>query len=651
MNSSPLPMEMNLVHNLCQKELQVLQTNFDRFLQQSEQFQKFLIDKLDGGETKNMFVCIAFDKYMSELTTILNMARKFNMHFQLSEFPDTTFGTISETNSRLLHEYFQWTKYGKQFDLPSQTIAGFPESNVYASNNSPERKAIGSSPIIKPSNNHKSTSCDRNNYENKQNNSTSKRYSECVNAIDIPANHMNDVPLKINLYATTMEEYLRTCLPGKNISHFVEGYTFFAVVTHVRDPYTLNFYICEQKDFQIMLDISCKVDKVLAEGSATLKPFCISQHKRSIDRDNQCVWRAVLIPEKFSQDPNTALLVDFGEIIHLNDESKIYTMPPKYNEIPPMAVKCILKGFCDSKGLLVTDHTKCKTVLMSKEFDVAEFKVLGIESSTLEVILLGVEELQTSNKAERHHKKSETNPFLDAYQLEDETKSDASEPIPLSMSFIYENSPNRNLQKPIGKIGDDLQVTVTYIVSPLNFYGVIEDASKDGSTDLPFWTEMDIEPSQKKLSSSLKTNDIVLARYAKDDYWYRAKIIEVVLDKNLYKVFFIDFGNIENVPFSFVASCNPQQKNMPPQATLFRISGIKYLYDKDHFWSNGDEGNLNLKHATSAVVAMLLNQTVNVKVVEISRRFGNDEIVVKFCDSLYDKIPLMLLEMGVVEEA
>lgn len=43
-------------------------------------------------------------------------------------------------------------------------------------------------------------------------------------------------------------------------------------------------------------------------------------------------------------------------------------------------------------------------------------------------------------------------------------------------------------------------------------------------------------PLQKHMSQSPQLNDIILSQYVKDEYWYRARIMEIDSEKNLYKV-------------------------------------------------------------------------------------------------------------------
>uniref|UniRef100_A0A1I8QA47 Tudor domain-containing protein n=1 Tax=Stomoxys calcitrans TaxID=35570 RepID=A0A1I8QA47_STOCA len=664
-------MDMNIMHNMCQKELQKLQQNIDRFVVNSEKAKALIstTGELNCGTraSNNVLAFIEFDRYMAQITTILNMARKFNIQLELNDFPDAPFSDLADKNSRLFHEILQRSIFRQKFDLfaPDNCVlthlhgSNFNESHSADCNNNAERNAI---------------------------------------ELPLPCGDENPISnensaIKLNLYAYNVDQYLQTILPKRGFSHFTFGYIFSAMITYVKDPNTLTFYICERNKYLNIVQINRLCDQMPKRCLTTSdKLFCV--WLKNCD-SVKIVSRAVLLPEKFCQEPQSVLLVDSGERIHLNDEWELFEMTPEQKKIPPLAVKCILKGTCDPRGLLVTDHSKCKTILMAREHKMEKFKVLGIEDDKLEVIMLATKEesrqsllssppstaIKTTScfidesasaseekdfnpSKDRHRKTSEMNqtittktrldninPFLNSFLLEDEAGSGKSNNhMPLPISSVYGNSPSEctlNSCKSVN-IGANLQVTVTYITNPLNFYGVIDDFS-NGETF--FWSDADITPTQKELSSLPKLNSFVLARYDKDGHWYRARIIDIIPNDDLYKVFYIDFGNTEVVSQICIASCNPEQILSPPQANLFRIHGIELAYNEDNFLSE-DNMHSKFKMATQALVGILLNQTINVKVVDRSRKFGYDEIIVSFFDkTLYENITLILLHTEVVKIA
>lgn len=627
---------MDIMHKMVEKELKKLHLNLDRFLRNSENVKQVLRGRLSGcglsaeggGGGKNMFAYVAFDRYMAQLTTVLNMARKFNINFQLNELPETVMNDLEAVGgsclpSRLFQDFIQWSMLGREGGIegPSndyqQLFTNYHDLDV----NTTERKAIESSPerVI-------------------QSEDEGSEKGQC-----------KKTARKNYFKASTVDEYLQTILPTKSLSHLKNGHTFSAFITHVKDTKKLLFYVCEMNDYDTLFEICCSADfKQIQSVNRDLdKIFCVAQHKMGTENGRKCFWRAVLVPEEIGQDSDLALLIDIGEIIHITKENELYALSPRFAKLPPMGIQCILKGLSDADGRLVTDHLKCKDSLIAKQFKMAKFRVLSQESGLLNVILLDTSENElrqlpssTCPSPTRYSRKS--NPFLDSMLLEDDFDSDGnSDPMPLPISSVYGNMVQTHLRSNHDESGENLVVTVTYISSPVNFYGVIENAESE-MNDAFFWNDMQISHLQKILSEPLQLNDIVLARYAKDDHWYRAKIIDM-LDANLYKVFYIDFGNIEVVSLTSIATCNPQQKKPPSQAVRFRIAGVKLVY-------TGSNENKRLQQATETIVVMLLNQTVNLRVVGRSSRSGSEEVIVNFNDAQYSNITTMLLDMGVVKE-
>lgn len=626
--------QMDIMHKMVEKELKKLHLNLDRFLRNSENVKQVLSGRLSGcgltaeGGGKNMFAYVAFDRYMAQLTTVLNMARKFNINFQLNELPETVMNDLEAVGgsclpSRLFQDFIQWSMLGREGGIegPSndyqQLFTNYHDLDV----NTSERKAIETSPerVV-------------------QSEDEGSEKGQC-----------KKTARKNYFKASTVDEYLQTILPTKSLSHLKNGHTFSASITHVKDTKKLLFYVCEMSDYDTLFEICCSADfKQIQSVTRDLdKIFCVAQHKMGTENGRKCFWRAVLVPEEIGQDSDLALLIDIGEIIHITKENELYALSPRFAKLPPMGIQCILKGLSDADGRLVTDHLKCKDSLIAKQFKMARFRVLSQESGLLNVILLDTSENElrqlpssTCPSPTRYSRKR--NPFLDSMLLEDDFDSDGnSDPMPLPISSVYGNMVQPHLRSNHDESGENLVVTVTYISSPVNFYGVIENAESE-MNDAFFWNDMQISHLQKILSEPLQLNDIVLARYSKDDHWYRAKIIDV-LDANLYKVFYIDFGNIEVVSLTSIATCNPQQKKPPSQAVRFRIAGVKLVY-------TGCNENKRLQQATETIVVMLLNQTVNLRVVGRSSRSGSEEVIVNFNDAQYSNITTMLLDMGVVKE-
>ena len=71
---------------------------------------------------------------------------------------------------------------------------------------------------------------------------------------------------------------------------------------------------------------------------------------------------------------------------------------------------------------------------------------------------------------------------------------------------------------------------------------------------------------------------LIGARYSKDSKWYRATIIECLKGRQV-KVFFIDFGNEEIVPWENMKLLSQRFGNLPPQVIRAYQAKLKILFN------------------------------------------------------------------------
>ncbi|XP_040573520.1 uncharacterized protein [Lepeophtheirus salmonis] len=70
----------------------------------------------------------------------------------------------------------------------------------------------------------------------------------------------------------------------------------------------------------------------------------------------------------------------------------------------------------------------------------------------------------------------------------------------------------------------------------------------------------------KQNSNPLFLGDVVVAKHSKDNYWYRARVINVDDDQNMATVFYVDYGEKNYVPRSQICSIDPRFLQFPFQA-------------------------------------------------------------------------------------
>ncbi|KAJ3071234.1 hypothetical protein HDU98_005647 [Podochytrium sp. JEL0797] len=79
---------------------------------------------------------------------------------------------------------------------------------------------------------------------------------------------------------------------------------------------------------------------------------------------------------------------------------------------------------------------------------------------------------------------------------------------------------------------------------------------------------------QPAITSTLKVNDLVAAKFTADDQWYRARVRECHHDTKTYLVSFVDYGNSETLPISRIRALSSQfsASVLPAQAKEARLA-------------------------------------------------------------------------------
>ncbi|KAK3602033.1 hypothetical protein CHS0354_015024 [Potamilus streckersoni] len=80
----------------------------------------------------------------------------------------------------------------------------------------------------------------------------------------------------------------------------------------------------------------------------------------------------------------------------------------------------------------------------------------------------------------------------------------------------------------------------------------------------------------------VQEGDLVMALYAEDESWYRAKVISVASDQEV-EVFFMDYGNSEIVPKDSLRKFMAQFSELPIQGLMCSLSGVN---PKENSWSD-----------------------------------------------------------------
>lgn len=82
-------------------------------------------------------------------------------------------------------------------------------------------------------------------------------------------------------------------------------------------------------------------------------------------------------------------------------------------------------------------------------------------------------------------------------------------------------------------------------------------------------------PQTARITLPLRSGDIVLARYSEDAQWYRAQICEEVAnERGVYRLQFVDYGNVEMVELADMVIPSRELCAIPPLGEKFILDGI-----------------------------------------------------------------------------
>uniref|UniRef100_A0A1A9Z0M6 C3H1-type domain-containing protein n=1 Tax=Glossina pallidipes TaxID=7398 RepID=A0A1A9Z0M6_GLOPL len=443
-----------------------------------------------------------------------------------------------------------------------------------------------------------------------------------------------------------------------------------ASITYVKDTESLTFFIID-----LHRSHAEKV-KEIAQSLQLYQYHGVPPESEvfGLVLDNR-ILRAVR-SSKSSYDPEldeefwSCYLLDFGEIVQLQSKDMMYKLCEEQRQTPAQAIQCQLTKTSGNQQEL-------QSKLKDLEYKSAILKVVSVNNDDIQVELIE----DNSTALCTGVKSQETRPLLknrefnpndlnqeDLDMLYDEPLCTSNamkavmgydpqddkricrfydpktracfkgakckqEHIPKHpdgwtkdtvLSNVYDQIPEVIYNK-----GDIITITPTN-VAELEFFHAQINGSGQCKTPL-IWTDDDV-PSWKRLQKPPFVFETVLAKYD-DGFWYRARILTHDDDYKIYKVFYVDYGNEQLVHLRSMAKCDHSIAQIPFQAVLLRIAGIKTanITPEEH------------KVGMAKLCQLILNQTMEVQVLA-----HNEHLLVSFLEKRFSTIPNMLIEMGCV---
>ncbi|XP_045294961.1 tudor domain-containing protein 1 isoform X2 [Leopardus geoffroyi] len=129
----------------------------------------------------------------------------------------------------------------------------------------------------------------------------------------------------------------------------------------------------------------------------------------------------------------------------------------------------------------------------------------------------------------------------------------------------------RTIELPVNKT---VQATILEIINPHLFYALPNEMPENQERLCVLTAEL-VEccsAQNSRLSYRPKIGDVCCARYTNDDFWYRA-IVLGTSDADV-KVLYVDYGNIETLPFSRVQPISTSHLELPFQIIKCSLEGL-----------------------------------------------------------------------------
>lgn len=265
--------------------------------------------------------------------------------------------------------------------------------------------------------------------------------------------------------------------------------------------------------------------------------------------------------------------VDYGNSEKV-DRKKVRCIIQEYTILPVQAIKCRIRGIKppgkswtinNNLGKYFEGNAVCKFI--AKEEDAYLVDITCNQKDVAQLLIsdgLAASDGSIVQTVEPKRVQAEVPKFNE-------------KPSPgLDMSRISQKVAERNDGFTQGQL---ISVTISFIENPLKFWCQLLDES-DILNELVEKIENTVTEYPPLTSSSLKIGSYCMAQYSEDEAWYRAQIISCE-SEDTCKVFFIDYGNSEDVSLSqviiFIFFSLPKVQGYHDLNHLCFLEQLKYI--------------------------------------------------------------------------
>ncbi|KAM4771220.1 tudor domain-containing protein 15 [Rhinophrynus dorsalis] len=293
------------------------------------------------------------------------------------------------------------------------------------------------------------------------------------------------------------------------------------------------------------------------------------------------LWRRGIIQKIISGEQVQVWFIDIGSSETVSSSS-VQKLQPEFLSWPMMAIPCSLNK---------NDHAECVINMQMGLFKkglLGQIIIAHIDKFCSEkrqfYVTLYNEDYELSTAC---HLTNQRVPVFSAnaysckafWAEEKDENSNLPETANLTDKILVETISYKTVQMDI----DSVHVAYTeYVLDPSNFWIRTDEFQDEFSAMMEKISELYSSCGPKeKVVEDPQPGMLCCALYEKDGHYYRAVVTEVLNLK--VTVYFLDFGNTENVPFYNVKILLPQFSVLP---ALAMCCSLAYAYPLDDVWVN-----------------------------------------------------------------
>ncbi|ESP00578.1 hypothetical protein LOTGIDRAFT_157854 [Lottia gigantea] len=376
--------------------------------------------------------------------------------------------------------------------------------------------------------------------------------------------------------------------PFKN-QDLVLGSLTKVYITHISNPEKFHVQLDSSTDtLAKLVDHIHGVYNGIGPNDHVLKCYSVGQACIAMFDEDYSWYRAKIIG--MSGDKLIEVLfVDYGNT-ELVAPQKVKAITPDLLNLPAQSVICALSGVAPSQGFWPPEHiAQFEDIALSQSFT-ACFKSKRKEDQMYLVKLISDsgEMINETFGVKTNSVCLEEEVSFSKRQIQIDNSGDKVQvTVSKPQNGVTAMGDMSSTHTPAGistvklRKGESLDVSVIYAESPSRFFCQAMKLDADLNVITQKLLQYDKVPENVNVLRNPMIGTLCAAKFKGDDVWYRARITEI--RGTSAHVFFVDFGNSEDVDFSELRALTPDLQNLPFYALECMLENVR---PSDKVWSD-----------------------------------------------------------------